>query len=379
MGDPEVLRCEWCETEFERPSKRGPVPKYCSAAHRQAAHRARQAPRVDLAVFEGLSEQFAAALPKFDYSSAMSELIPKIDSATMFGEDWDGIASQLADASAGLTSGVLADATAGLTEATLGVDTSVWDRISESFADTGIGSAVGAAAFDSLGPDLANKFGAFQFGEPLASAATDAWASYFEASGLKELQLAMERQTAEIAAAASRVGLSSFQSALQEATGLSEAIARSIEETGVGGLLAEVTKLESLDREALWNAVGATGIDAASIQLDDIRPNLGGRDEPATLRTSDRSLGDHEAGPLADRHELNPEELRVIARAALILAVASLVLSDLARQFAASFAASAWMLASAQIHAANKSPLALAAFSLLYKKIFDHLKSTGEE
>lgn len=37
------VACEWCGSEFHPPARRGPTPKYCSAAHRQAAHRSRQA------------------------------------------------------------------------------------------------------------------------------------------------------------------------------------------------------------------------------------------------------------------------------------------------------------------------------------------------
>ncbi len=33
--------CEWCGVEFERRSRRGPAPRYCSAAHRQRSHEAR--------------------------------------------------------------------------------------------------------------------------------------------------------------------------------------------------------------------------------------------------------------------------------------------------------------------------------------------------
>jgi hypothetical protein len=36
-----VLICEYCGDEFKRPNGRGPIPRYCSAAHRQAAHRVR--------------------------------------------------------------------------------------------------------------------------------------------------------------------------------------------------------------------------------------------------------------------------------------------------------------------------------------------------
>jgi len=36
--------CAWCGSSFHRPSRRGPAPLYCSAAHRQAAHRDRHRP-----------------------------------------------------------------------------------------------------------------------------------------------------------------------------------------------------------------------------------------------------------------------------------------------------------------------------------------------
>jgi len=35
--------CAWCGQRFTRPHTRGPAPKYCSKAHRQRAHEARQA------------------------------------------------------------------------------------------------------------------------------------------------------------------------------------------------------------------------------------------------------------------------------------------------------------------------------------------------
>lgn len=37
MGRPKAPRlvCEYCKREFPKPKQRGPVPKFCSAAHRQ--------------------------------------------------------------------------------------------------------------------------------------------------------------------------------------------------------------------------------------------------------------------------------------------------------------------------------------------------------
>jgi hypothetical protein len=34
--------CEWCGRKFTVPNDRGPIPLYCSAAHRQAAYASRQ-------------------------------------------------------------------------------------------------------------------------------------------------------------------------------------------------------------------------------------------------------------------------------------------------------------------------------------------------
>lgn len=35
------LTCEWCGEKFAKPNGKGPTPKFCSDAHRQAAHRKR--------------------------------------------------------------------------------------------------------------------------------------------------------------------------------------------------------------------------------------------------------------------------------------------------------------------------------------------------
>lgn len=37
MGRPKAprLTCEYCKRDFPKPKQRGPVPKFCSAAHRQ--------------------------------------------------------------------------------------------------------------------------------------------------------------------------------------------------------------------------------------------------------------------------------------------------------------------------------------------------------
>jgi hypothetical protein len=80
------LTCEWCGVEFERPNNRGPTPKYCSDAHRQAAHRARHStPKFDTSVFEAIipkidTSVFEAALPKID-TSVFEAALPKIDTS----------------------------------------------------------------------------------------------------------------------------------------------------------------------------------------------------------------------------------------------------------------------------------------------------------
>jgi hypothetical protein len=35
------LICDYCGDEFVRPNSHGPIPRYCSNSHRQAAHRIR--------------------------------------------------------------------------------------------------------------------------------------------------------------------------------------------------------------------------------------------------------------------------------------------------------------------------------------------------
>lgn len=38
MTTNQLIKCEWCKSEFSRASNRGPKPKYCRASHRQRAH-----------------------------------------------------------------------------------------------------------------------------------------------------------------------------------------------------------------------------------------------------------------------------------------------------------------------------------------------------
>ncbi len=77
--------CEWCGSQFLRPSRRGPAPKFCSDAHRQAAHRKRsRALAVDPAIFESLGKiDVAAMMPKID--PAIFERLGKIDVAELEG------------------------------------------------------------------------------------------------------------------------------------------------------------------------------------------------------------------------------------------------------------------------------------------------------
>ena len=45
------LTCAYCGKRFERPSNMGPVPRYCSASHRQRAfEKQREQRRIDAAI-----------------------------------------------------------------------------------------------------------------------------------------------------------------------------------------------------------------------------------------------------------------------------------------------------------------------------------------
>jgi hypothetical protein len=83
--ESEAATCLWCGAEFKRRSHRGPVPKYCSDAHRQAAHRARHIPTIDTAAFEAIiptidTAAFEAIIPTID-TAAFEAIIPTIDTA----------------------------------------------------------------------------------------------------------------------------------------------------------------------------------------------------------------------------------------------------------------------------------------------------------
>ena len=46
--DTRTIRCAYCSETRTMPSTRGPAPKYCSQAHRQAAYRERMAEKREL-------------------------------------------------------------------------------------------------------------------------------------------------------------------------------------------------------------------------------------------------------------------------------------------------------------------------------------------
>lgn len=91
------LICEWCSKEFERPAPKGPSPRFCSPAHRQAAHQARQRELAAGMKEVVASTQIAAALasaamPKFD--TGIAAVIAGMASIPMLDT---GIAAALAD------------------------------------------------------------------------------------------------------------------------------------------------------------------------------------------------------------------------------------------------------------------------------------------
>ena len=92
----ERLICEWCSKEFERPAPKGPSPRFCSPAHRQAAHQARQrelaAGMKEAMASTQIAATLASSMPKFDtgIAAVIADMasIPKFDT---------GIAAALAD------------------------------------------------------------------------------------------------------------------------------------------------------------------------------------------------------------------------------------------------------------------------------------------
>ncbi|MHB1509604.1 MAG: hypothetical protein ACYCST_07720 [Acidimicrobiales bacterium] len=65
-----TIRCLYCGEETTEPSRRGPAPSYCSAAHRQAMHRERHRPDADPAVEPSLREQVAVLRRGLEDASA---------------------------------------------------------------------------------------------------------------------------------------------------------------------------------------------------------------------------------------------------------------------------------------------------------------------
>ena len=55
MDSGKNLTCDWCNEAFERPHERGPSPKFCSDAHRQAAHRAKKTRLATADVLAGIN------------------------------------------------------------------------------------------------------------------------------------------------------------------------------------------------------------------------------------------------------------------------------------------------------------------------------------
>ncbi len=90
----ERLICEWCSKEFERPAPKGPSPRFCSPAHRQAAHQARQrelaAGMKEAMASTQIAATLASSMPKFDtgIAAALASSMPKFDT---------GIAAVIAD------------------------------------------------------------------------------------------------------------------------------------------------------------------------------------------------------------------------------------------------------------------------------------------
>ena len=65
MAKGEKLTCEWCGQKFDRRSNRGPTPKFCSNAHRQAAHRSASSGGLDPAILN-LDNLFDPAILNLD-------------------------------------------------------------------------------------------------------------------------------------------------------------------------------------------------------------------------------------------------------------------------------------------------------------------------
>lgn len=70
MGRPRLPRinCEYCGKEFPKPNQRGPVPKFCSPAHRQRAYEESKFKRVQ-AENRQLKRQVSAARRALELST----------------------------------------------------------------------------------------------------------------------------------------------------------------------------------------------------------------------------------------------------------------------------------------------------------------------
>ncbi|HMG44878.1 MAG TPA: hypothetical protein VK611_26320 [Acidimicrobiales bacterium] len=87
MSDDDQLRCAWCDEPFRRPHDRGPVPKYCSDAHRQAAHRARSRGLDTSSLFAGLkTTNVLADLDTSDLFAGLktTNVLADLDTSSLF-------------------------------------------------------------------------------------------------------------------------------------------------------------------------------------------------------------------------------------------------------------------------------------------------------
>lgn len=80
----ERLVCEWCGEGFDRPHKKGPTPRYCRPAHRQAAFRQRNGgsdrPHISVEVIGKVEDdQFVAFYTEaIDDDEAIEEIIASV-------------------------------------------------------------------------------------------------------------------------------------------------------------------------------------------------------------------------------------------------------------------------------------------------------------
>ena len=85
----DLLVCQWCGAEFERPHRRGPAPKFCSGAHRQRAYERR---RLDEA------ESVVGTLPSTSVASfvkglgRLSEQLSQVAVSPALSEQFESVA-----------------------------------------------------------------------------------------------------------------------------------------------------------------------------------------------------------------------------------------------------------------------------------------------